>query len=121
MAGLCKVTLIGNVGRDPEIRYTSNGTAVVNISVATTWKKKGGEEHTQWHRITIYDKLAEITNSYVRKGRQVFIEGRLNYSTYTDRDGNEKHQTEIIASELLILGSKEEPRERKTEDEDVPF
>lgn len=106
MAGVCRVTLIGNVGRDPEIRYTASGTAVCNISVATSFKRKGGDESTLWHKVTLYDKLAEICNQFAKKGSQVYIEGRLNYSNYTDKSGQEKSQTEIIASELQVLGQR---------------
>lgn len=126
MAGVCRVTLIGNIGRDPELRYTASGTAVANISVATSFKRKGGEETTAWHKVTLYDKLAEICSQYASKGSQVYVEGRLNYTSYTDKSGVEKQQTEIIASELQVLGQRgqqkreEEPR-HKADDEDVPF
>jgi single-strand DNA-binding protein len=108
----------------------SNGKSVANISVAMTFRRKDGEEQTQWHRVTLYDKLADIAGQYLRKGRQVYVEGRLNYNTYTDKDGTEKTTTEIIASELQMLGPKEadspapvrEPaRKPTTPDEEIPF
>lgn len=127
MAGYCKVVLLGNVGRDPELRHTANGKAVVNLSVATSVKKQG-EDVAVWHRVTAYDKLAEIVSQYARKGRQILIEGRLNYSTYTDKQGVEKSQTEIIATEVVVVGPREDrPREsdsrsRQSEpEEDLPF
>lgn len=125
MAGFCKVILMGNVGRDPELRYTANGKGVVNLSVATSTKKQG-EEVTSWHKVTMYDKLAEIASQHLRKGRQVCIEGRLNYSSYTDKNGVEKQQTEIIATDLHLIGAnrEERPAERSAEkpvEEDLPF
>ncbi len=125
MAGFCKVILMGNVGRDPELRYTANGKGVVNLSVATSTKKQG-EEVTSWHKVTMYDKLAEIASQHLKKGRQVCIEGRLNYSSYTDKSGVEKQQTEIIATDLHLIGGnrEERPAERSTEkpvEEDLPF
>jgi len=125
MAGFCKVVLMGNVGRDPELRYTANGKGVVNLSVATSTKKQG-EEVTSWHKVTMYDKLAEIASQHLKKGRQVCIEGRLNYSSYTDKNGVEKQQTEIIATDLHLIGGnrEERPAERSAEkpvEEDLPF
>lgn len=125
MAGFCKVILMGNVGKDPELRHTANGKSVLNLSVATS-NKKQGEEVTLWHRVTMYDKLAEIASQHLRKGRQVCIEGRLNYSSYTDKSGVEKQQTEIIATDLHLIGGnrEERPAERPAEkpvEEDLPF
>lgn len=130
MAGFCKVILMGNVGRDPELRYTANGKAVLNLSVATSTKKQG-EEVTLWHRVTMYDKLAEIASQHLRKGRQVCIEGRLNYSSFKDKNGIERPQTEIIATDLHLIGGnrEERPAEKLPEDrpaekpveEDLPF
>lgn len=110
MASINKVILIGNLGRDPETRYMSNGEAVTNITVATTdtWKDRNGEkqEKTEWHRVTFYRKLAEIAGEYLKKGRQVYIEGRLETRKWTDKSGNERYTTEVIASDMKMLGSR---------------
>lgn len=110
MASVNKVILIGNLGRDPETRYMSNGEAVTNITVATTdtWKDRSGEkqEKTEWHRVTFYRKLAEIAGEYLKKGRQVYIEGRLETRKWTDKSGNERYTTEVIASDMKMLGSR---------------
>ena len=122
--GIARVTLIGNVGREPEVRFTANGTSVANFSVAVTFKRKGGEDITQWHRVTVYDKLADIAGRLVHKGRQVYVEGRLNFNTYKDRDGNEKQQVEVIASELQVLGGRSDadrPAPATPQDEELPF
>lgn len=110
MASLNKVHLIGNCGRDPELRYLPDGKAVANISIATSTKRKDkntGEtiEDTQWHRVTFYDRLAEIAGEYLKKGRPVYVEGRLKYGKYTDQAGVEKNTVDIIATELQLLGS----------------
>ena len=112
MASVNKVILIGNLGRDPEVRYTPSGSAVCNISLATTrnWKsKESGErqEETEWHRVVFYDRLAEIAGEYLKKGRPVYVEGRLKTRKWTDKDGAEKYTTEIIATEMQLLGSRE--------------
>ncbi len=112
MASVNKVILVGNCGRDPEIRYLPSGQAVANVSLATTSKRKDkntGEsiEETQWHRITFFDRLAEIAGEYVKKGRPIYVEGRLVYRKYTDKDGVEKSATDIIATEMQLLGSRE--------------
>ena len=112
MASVNKVILIGNCGRDPEIRYLPSGQAVANISIATTSRRKdrtSGEtvEDTQWHRVTFYDRLAEIAGEYVKKGRPIYIEGRLKYGKYTDQAGVEKNTVDIIATEMQLLGSRE--------------
>lgn len=116
MASVNKVILMGNCGRDPEVRYMSNGKAVASISVATSSKRKdknSGEtiEDTQWHRVTFYERLAEIAGEYVKKGSPIYIEGRLKYGKFTDNAGVEKMTTDIIATELQLLGN----REAKTE------
>jgi single-strand DNA-binding protein len=113
MASLNKVQIIGNCGRDPEIRYMPSGKAVANISIATTSKRKdkdSGEtiEDTQWHRVTFYERLAEIAGEYLKKGKPVYIEGRLKYGKYTDKDGVEKPTCDIIATELQLLGGREQ-------------
>lgn len=113
MASVNKVILVGNCGRDPEIRYLPSGQAVANVSVATSTRRKdknSGEtvEDTQWHRVTFYDRLAEIAGEYVKKGRPIYVEGRLKYGTYTDKTtGVEKNTVDIIATELQLLGGRE--------------
>ena len=112
MASVNKVILIGNCGRDPEVRYTPSGTAICNISVATSSRRKdkaSGEsiEDTQWHRVTFYDRLAEIAGEYLKKGKPVYIEGRLKYGKYTDKDGVEKYATDIRADPMQMLGKRE--------------
>lgn len=112
MTSLNRVTLIGNLGKDPEVRYMANGDAVANISVATTesWKDKNGEkqEKTEWHRVTFYRKLAEIAGEYLKKGSMVWLEGRLETRKWEDKGGVERYTTEIIASELKFLDRKKE-------------
>ena len=112
MASVNKVILVGNCGRDPEVRYLPSGQAVANVSVATTSKRKdrtSGEsiEETQWHRVTFFDRLAEIVGEYVKKGSPIYVEGRLVYRKYTDKDGVEKSATDIIANEMQLLGSRQ--------------
>ena len=112
MASVNKVILVGNCGRDPEIRYLPSGQAVANVSIATSSRRKDkntGEsiEDTQWHRITFYDRLAEIAGEYLKKGRPAYIEGRLKYGKYTDQAGVEKNTVDIIATELQLLGGRE--------------
>jgi single-strand DNA-binding protein len=113
MASVNKVILVGNCGRDPEIRYLPSGQAVANVSVATSSRRKdrtSGEmiEDTQWHRVTFYDRLAEIAGEYVKKGRPIYVEGRLKYGSYTDKTtGVEKNTVDIIATELQLLGGRE--------------
>src|SRR3990167_3368938 len=107
-----KVILIGNLGRDPEVRYTPNGLAVANITIATTeaWKdKQSGEnqERTEWHRIVMYSRLAEIAGEYLRKGSKIFIEGRLQTRKWQDKNtGQDRYTTEIVADSLQMLDSK---------------
>ena len=112
MASVNKVILVGNCGRDPEIRYLPSGQAVANVSVATSSRRKDkntGEtiEDTQWHRVTFYDRLAEIAGEYVKKGRPIYVEGRLKYGKYTGQDGIEKNTVDIIATEMQLLGARE--------------
>jgi single-strand DNA-binding protein len=112
MASVNKVILVGNCGRDPEIRYLPSGQAVANISIATTSRRKdrnSGEtiEETQWHRVTFFERLAEIVGEYVKKGTPIYVEGRLTYRKFTDKDGIEKSATDIIASEMQLLGSRQ--------------
>jgi single-strand DNA-binding protein len=110
MASVNKAIILGNAGRDPEVRYAQSGMAVCNLSIATSSKRKdkaSGEyiEETQWHRVTFYDKLAEIVGQYVKKGMRLYVEGRIVYRKYTDKDGVEKTSTEIVASEMQMLSS----------------
>ena len=139
MSSVNKVILIGRVGRDPEIRQMQSGKSVVNLSLATTSKRKDrdGEfvEDTQWHRLTAYDKLAEIIGKYVQKGSLIYIEGSLKYGKFTDKDGNEKNTTDIVIGQMQMLGSKgeshsetrrnhenEQQRQQSfDEDDDIPF
>ena len=111
MASVNKVILVGNLGRDPEIRYMPNGDPIANITIATSskYKSKTGEmvEETEWHRITFFGKLAEIVGQYLKKGRSVYVEGRLKTRKYTDKDGVEKYATDIIANEMQMLGGRE--------------
>lgn len=110
MAGINKVILVGNLGADPEVRYTTSGSAVVNFSIATSdeWKdKETGEKksRTEWHRVVAFARLAEICGEYLRKGRQVYVEGRIQTRSWEDKDGNTRYTTEIIAREMQMLGS----------------
>ena len=111
MASVNKVILVGNLGRDPEIRYTQQGTAVANFSLATTnrFKNRSGEmeERTEWHRVVAWDKLAEICGQYLAKGRQVYIEGRLQTRDWEDKDGNKRSTTEVVAQTMQMLGRRE--------------
>ncbi|HEY2925488.1 single-stranded DNA-binding protein [Piscinibacter sp.] len=112
MASVNKVILIGNLGRDPEVRYTPNGNAICNVTLATSrnWKDKtSGDkmEETEWHRVVFYDRLAEIAGEYLKKGRSVYVEGRLKTRKWQDKDGVEKYTTEVIAAEMQMLGSRE--------------
>jgi single-strand DNA-binding protein len=111
MASLNQVQLIGNLGRDPETRYLPNGEAVTNVAIATTetWKDKNtGEkkEQTEWHRVTLYRRLAEVAGQYLSKGSQIYIQGRLQTRKWTDKDGVERYTTEIIADTMKMLGGR---------------
>ena len=112
MASVNKVILVGNCGRDAEVRYTPSGQPVANVSLATTSRRKdksSGEmiDDTQWHRITFYERLAEIAGEYIKKGTPLYVEGRLKYGKYTDQAGVERNTVDIIATELQLLGSRE--------------
>ncbi len=112
MASVNKVILIGNLGRDPETRYSPEGAAITNITLATTdtWKDKAtGEkkEATEWHRVVFFNRLAEIAGEYLRKGRPVYVEGRLRTRKWQDKEGNDRYTTEIVADEMKMLGSRE--------------
>ena len=139
MSSVNKVILVGRVGRDPEMRQMQSGKSVVNLSLATTSKRKDANgnniEDTQWHRLTAYDKLAEIIGQYVHKGSLLYVEGSLKYGKFTDKDGNEKNTTDIVIGQMQMLGSKgesqgetrrnqenEQQRQQSfDEDEDLPF
>jgi single-strand DNA-binding protein len=122
MASVNKVILIGNLGRDPEVRYMPSGDAVANISIATTetWKDKNGEkqEKTEWHRVAMFGKTAEIAGEYLKKGSQVYIEGRLETRKWTDKEGQERSTTEIRADRMQMLGSRSGGSERMAPPED---
>jgi len=112
MASVNKVILIGNLGRDPETRYAPSGSAICNVRIATTrnWKDKAsGEkrEETEWHSVVFYDRLAEIAGEYLKKGRPVYVEGRLKTRKWQDKDGQDRYTTEIIATEMQLLGSRD--------------
>lgn len=146
MASINRATIIGNVGRDPELRYSAAGAAVCNITVATSrnWKDKtSGEkvEETEWHRVVFYDRLAEIAGEYLKKGRSVYVEGRLKTRKWQDKDGVERYTTEIVAENMQMLGGRDDgertapPAQRQAQkpapkassdafgdmDDDVPF
>ena len=136
-----RVILVGRLGRDPEMRHTTSGTAVTNFSVATNekWKNQSGEpqERTEWHKIVTWSKLAEISNQYLTKGQLVFIEGRIQTREWDDRDGNKRQTTEIVASGMKMLGGRGDARPATEEaggvaesgpamdvgvtDDDIPF
>jgi single-strand DNA-binding protein len=112
MSSFNKITIVGYLGRDPELRYTPQGTAVCNVSVATTERRKSVtgeyEDHTTWFRVTFWNRQAELANEYLAKGRQVYIEGRLRQEEYTDREGNRRVSLEVTASEMQFLGRRED-------------
>lgn len=141
MAGINKAILVGRLGKDPEIRYTPSGTAIANFTMATSenYKDKDGQkqERTEWHRIVAFGKLAEICGEYLAKGKQVYIEGRIQTRSWDDKDGNKKYMTEIVANTMQMLGKPEDTSalgggqtiiaesavhpEPSPVDEDVPF
>jgi single-strand DNA-binding protein len=112
MASVNKVILVGNLGKDPETRYTADGAAITNITLATTdsWKDKAtGErkEQTEWHRVAFFGRLAEIAGEYLKKGRSVYVEGRLRTRKWQDKEGQDRYTTEVIADVMQMLGSRE--------------
>jgi single-strand DNA-binding protein len=112
MASVNKVILVGNLGKDPETRYATSGSAICNITLATSrqWKDKAtGEkrEETEWHRVVFYDRLAEIAGEYLKKGRPVYVEGRLKTRKWQDKEGQDRYTTEVVADEMQLLGSRE--------------
>lgn len=123
-----KVILIGNVGRDPEVKYTQSGTAVCNFSLATT-ERYNEEDHTEWHNIVAWKRLAEICGEYLTKGSKVYIEGKLTTRKWQDKDGDDKFTTEIVAREMKMLSPRQSQHELRDElppdppptSDDVPF
>ena len=125
MASVNKVILVGNLGADPETRYTASGDAVANIRLATTdsWKDKTtGEkkEATEWHRVVFYKKLAEIVGQYLKKGSSVYIEGRIKTRKWQDKDGKDRYTTEIVGNELQMLGGKGRSGSDETPEQEAP-
>ena len=120
-----KVILVGRLGQDPEVRYTENGTAVANLSLATTqtWKSKSGEkkEKTEWHRIVVFGNTAEFAKEYLRKGTMLAVDGQLRTRKWEDRDGTTKYTTEVLARQLTPLSSRQTESKPKPEEPDVPF
>ncbi len=113
MASVNKVILVGNLGRDPETRFSPDGAAICNVSLATTsqWKDKtSGErkEETEWHRVVFYNRLAEIAGEYLKKGRSIYVEGRLKTRKWQDKEGQDRWSTEIVADQMQMLGSRED-------------
>lgn len=140
MASVNKAIVLGNIGRDPEVRYSASGSAVCNLSIATTrkWKSKDGEaqEETEWHRVVLYDRLADVADEYLGKGSAVYVEGRLKTRKWQDKDGIDRYTTEIVGEHMQMLGGRDEkpaqkqeaPRKAKPEkpaapafDDDIPF
>lgn len=118
MASICKVILLGNLGNDPEVRYMPNGGAVANLSVATSqrWKdKQTGEtkEKTEWTRVVMYNRIAEIAGEYLKKGSSVYLEGRLETRKWTDKDGIDRYTTEVIADQMQLLGGRGESQDQQ--------
>jgi single-strand DNA-binding protein len=134
---LNKVMLIGNLGADPEVRYTPSGTKVTSFRIATSEKRKdkdgNRQEHTEWHQIITFGKLADICGEYLAKGKQVYVEGRIQTRSWEDRDGQKRSTTEIIASDMKMLGGKGGAKAKTAEpgaappysvnepDDDIPF
>lgn len=119
MASVNRVIIIGAAGRDAELRYTAEGSAICTLSLATneTWRDKiSGErkEQTEWHRVVMYGRLAEIAGEYVRKGRSVYIEGRLRTRKWADKDGSDRYTTEVVAENMQLLGARDDGREPRT-------
>jgi single-strand DNA-binding protein len=104
MSSVNKATILGRIGKDPEVKYTSSGTAVASFSVATTFKKAKGEEETEWHRVVAWDRTAEVVGEYAKKGDLIYIEGRLRTRKWTDKGGNERDVTEIVTERIQLIG-----------------
>jgi len=137
MRGVNKVILIGNLGADPEVRYTNTGTPVANFRIATneTWTTREGERttRTEWHRVVAFGKLSEICSEYLNRGKQVYVEGRLQTRSWEDKDGNKRWVTEVVATNMVLLGAPadqmrdmeeafpEESSEPEFKEDDIPF
>ena len=125
MSSVNKAIILGNVGKDPEIRYMADGKAAASLSVATSssWKDKSGEkqESTEWHRISAFGKLAEIIGEYVKKGSQIYIEGRITTRKWKDKDGQDKYTTEIIADQMQMLGGPKSEAKPQAKPAKAPF
>ena len=106
MASVNKVTILGNLGRDPEVRYTPSNMAIATVSIATTYKAKEREPETEWHRVVFFGRLAEIAGEYLKKGSSVYVQGRLRTQKWTDKTGAERYTTEIVAEQMQMLGGK---------------
>ncbi len=124
MASVNKVILIGNLGRDPEVRYMPSGDAMVQINLATTenWRDKSGEkqEKTEWHRVVMFGKVAEIAGEYLKKGSPAYFEGRLQTRKWTDKEGQDRYTTEIVADRMQMLGSRSGGSARAMPEDDTP-
>jgi single-strand DNA-binding protein len=124
MASVNKAIILGNLGKDPEVRFLPNGDAVCNFSIATTesWKDKNGQKNdkTEWHNIVLFRKLAEIAGEYLKKGRPVYIEGRLQTRKWQDKEGADRYTTEIVADTMQMLGSRDEAREALSAPAEAP-
>ena len=122
--GINKVILVGNLGNDPEIRYMPNGDAVCNLSIATSesWKDKQGQqqERTEWHRLTMYRKLGEIAAEYLKKGSQIYVEGKLQTRKWQDQQGNDKYTTEVICDQMQMLGGRDNNQQAQPAKQPVP-
>lgn len=117
MSGVNKAIIIGNLGADPEVKFTPGGTAVANFSVATSesWTKDGKKhERTEWHRVVLWGKLAELAGEYLAKGRQVYIEGRIQTRKWTDKQGTDRYTTEIVGNQMTFLGGGGEGRKQSS-------
>lgn len=117
MASLNRITLIGRLGRDPEARATPNGLQVANLNVATSYKPKNGDEIVEWHKCVFYGRQAEICEQYLRKGSLVYIEGRVQTRKYTDRDGIERYQTEVVGERMQMLGGRDDNQQGGKQDD----
>lgn len=113
MASINKAIIVGNLGKEPETRYSQSGDSVTRISVATTYKGKDGNAVTEWHRVIFFGKLAEVAGQYLRKGSQVYVEGSIRTSKYTDKDGIERYNTDIVASQMQMLGSRDDQQAQR--------
>lgn len=130
MASVNRVILMGNIGRDPEVRHTTDGHAICNVSLATSRRMKDGKDETEWHRVVIFGKAAEVAERYLRKGSAIYVEGRIKTRKYTGKDGVERYQTEILSESFQMIGKAEgqaaahEPAPAQAKpfaNDDVPF